>query len=279
MKGNVCIVTGANAGIGLETARGLAERGATVVMVSRSQERGNKALADIKQSTGNENVHLLLADLGSQKQIRALADTFKSQFDRLDVLVNNAGIFSSKHQTTEDGYEATFAVNHLAYFLLTHLLLDTLKATPFSRIINVSSNAHLRATINFDALETVSSYNDFAAYGQSKLANVLFTYELARRLKDTDVTCNALHPGVVATNIASHGFSLFTVVFRMFSPFFKRPEDGAATSLHLATSPDLKGVTGRYFDNKKEKRSSPVSYDQKVAEKLWDISCSLTGIS
>ena len=279
MKGKVCIVTGANAGIGLETARGLAKQGATVVMVCRNPEKGTKAMVDIKQSTGNEDVHLLLADLASQRQIRALADAFTSQFDRLDVLVNNAGVFRPDKALTEDGYESTFAINHLAYFLLTHLLLGTLKATPFSRIVNVSSNAHLSAKIDFDALQDVDSYNGFAAYGQSKLANVLFTYELARHLKDTDVTCNALHPGVVKTNIASHGFSLFTVFFNLFSPFFKRPADGAATSLYLATSPDVKGVTGRYFDNKKEKRSSAVSYNAEVARELWDVSCSLTGIS
>ena len=278
MKDKVCIVTGANAGIGLETARGLAQQGATVVMICRSQERGNNAKADIEKSTGSSAVHLLIADLASQKQIRELAATFLSMFDRLDVLVNNAGVFMSKHQRTEDGYESTFAINHLAYFLLTHLLLDVLKSTPHSRIVNVSSNAHQSAKINFDALETVQSYNSVVAYGQSKLANVLFTYELARRLEGTGVTTNALHPGVVATNIANNGLSFFTFFFKLFSPFFKNPKAGANTSVYLATSPEVAGVTGKYFADSKERASSSISHDREAAKKLWDISCTLTGI-
>lgn len=279
MKDKVCIVTGANAGIGLETARELAQQGATVVMVCRNQERGSNAKAEIEKSTGSSTVHLLLADLSSQKQIRELAASFLSAYDRLDVLVNNAGVFMPKHQLTEDGYEATFAINHLAYFLLTHLLLDVLKSTPHSRIVNVSSNAHQSAKIKFDALEKVGSYNGYVAYGQSKLANVLFTYELARKLEGTGVTTNALHPGVVATNIANNGLSLFSFFFKLFSPFFKNPKSGAATSLYLATSPDVAGITGKYFADSKEKGSSSISYDRAAAKKLWDISCTLTGIS
>lgn len=279
MKNKVCIVTGANAGIGLETTRALAKQGATVVMVCRSQERGDKALADIRKDTGNENVHLFITDLSSQQQIRGLASEFLKRFDRLDVLVNNAGVFLPSHQLTEDGFEATFAINHLAYFLLTHLLLDILKQTPESRIVNVSSNAHLSASINFDALEKVNSYNGYVAYGQSKLANVLFTYELARQLEGTGITCNALHPGVVATNIANHGTSFFTVFFKLFSPFFKSPESGAATSVYLATSPEVATVTGKYFADSKEKGSSTISHDVAAAKRLWDISTRLTGLS
>ena len=172
-----------------------------------------------RKNTGNTEIYLFLADLASQKQIRDFVQAFLAQFDRLDILVNNAGVFMAQHQTTEDGYEATFAINHLAYFLMTHLLLDTLRATPSSRIINVSSDAHQSAPFNFEALEHVTSYNGFRAYGQSKLANVLFTYELARRLEGSGITCNALHPGVVATNIANHGLSFFSVFFKLFSPF------------------------------------------------------------
>lgn len=278
MENKICLVTGANAGIGLETARGLAQEGATVVMVCRNRERGEKAQSDIQESTGNQDVHLYIADLAAQKQIRDLASRFLSEYDRLDVLINNAGVFLPDLQLTEEDYEATFAINHLAYFLLTHLLLDTIKSTPGARIVNVSSNAHQSARINFDALEKVSSYNGFVAYGQSKLANVLFTYELARRLEGTGITCNALHPGVVATNIANQGLSFFTVFFRLFSPFFKSPESGAATSLYLASSPDVAGTTGKYFADKSEKKSSPRSHDESTAKRLWDLSCTLTGI-
>ena len=279
MKNKVCIVTGANAGIGLETTRELAKKGATVVMVCRNQERGEKALEDIQNSTGNKQIYLFIADLSSQKQIRAFASEFLERFDRLDVLVNNAGVFLPSHQLTEDGFEATFAINHLAYFLLTHLLLDVIKQTPESRIVNVSSNAHLSASINFDALENVNPYNGYVAYGQSKLANVLFTYELARQLEGTGVTCNALHPGVVATNIANHGTSFFTVFFRLFSPFFKSPSSGAATSVYLATSPEVANISGKYFADRAEKKSSTVSYNTAHAKKLWDISTRLTGLS
>lgn len=278
MKNTVCIVTGANAGIGLETARGLANNGATVVMVCRNKQRGEAARTVIQQTSGNPNVHLFVADLGSQKQIKKLASDFLEKFDRLDVLINNAGVFLPSLQLTDDGYEATFAINHLAYFLLTYLLLDVLKSTPGSRIINVSSNAHLSANINMDQLERVDKYNGYTAYGQSKLANVLFTYELARRLSGTGITCNALHPGVVATNIANHGFSFFTVFFKLFSPFFKSPKTGAETSLYLAHSPEVAQTTGRYFADKLEKTSSKLSYDESIAKKLWDKSCSLTGI-
>ena len=279
MKNKVCIVTGANAGIGLETARELAKQGATVVMVCRNQERGEKAQKDIQKSSGNTGVRLFIADLGSQHQIHQFAAEFLREFDRLDVLINNAGVFLPTHQRTEDGYEATFAINHLAYFLLTHLLLDVLQSTPNARIVNVSSNAHLSASINFDSLEQVDNYNGYVAYGQSKLANVLFTYELARRLEGTGITCNALHPGVVATNIANHGFSFFTVFFKLFSPFFKSPKSGAATSVYLATSPEVAKITGKYFDNCAEKSSSKISHDAAIAKRLWDISSSLTGLS
>ena len=278
MQNKVCIVTGANAGIGLETAKGLAREGATVVMVCRNPERGEQAKIEIQNSTGHSAVHLFIADLASQNDIREFAKDFLNQFDRLDVLINNAGVFLPAQQITEDGYEATFAINHLAYFLLTHLLLDVLQATPSARIINVSSDAHQSARIRFDALEKVDSYNGYVAYGQSKLANVLFTYSLARKLDGSTVTCNALHPGVVSTQIANHGLSLFTVFFKLFSPFFKSPASGAETSLYLATSPAVAGVTGKYFDNKAEKKSSSVSYDVEVASKLWTRSCALVGI-
>lgn len=278
MKGKVCIVTGANAGIGLETARGLAEQEATVVMICRSEERGRKALEDITSTSGNPDIHLMLADLASQNQIREVAGQFLERFDRLDVLVNNAGVFLPRLILTEDGYESTFAINHLAYFLLTHLLLDLLKATPSSRIVNVSSNAHQSGSIDFETFGDHASYNGYKAYGQSKMANVLFTYELARRLEGSDVTCNALHPGVVSTNIADRGTSLFSIFFKLFSPFFLKPKAGAETSLYLATSPEVAGVTGAYFTKKKAVSSSKGTYDRELAKKLWDRSVELTGI-
>lgn len=279
MKGKICIVTGANSGIGLETARGLAASAATVVMLCRSAERGAAAQRQIRQSTGNDEVHLILADLSSLQAIRGAADAFLWRFDRLDVLVNNAGVYRSRRTETVDGYESTFAINHLAYFLLTHLLLDRLKTSAPARIVNVSSNAHRMGRLNFDDLQSTERYAGYSAYARSKLANVLFTNELARRLEGAGVTANSLTPGPVSTNIAGQDGGTFKFFFDLFRPFFLEPARGAATSLYLATSPDVATTSGKYFVKCAVSRPSAAALDPESARRLWEISEKLTGIS
>ncbi|MEZ4594369.1 MAG: SDR family oxidoreductase [Chloroflexota bacterium] len=278
MNGKVCLVTGANAGLGKVTALELAKMGATVVMVARSEARGQAALAEVQQASGSSQVHLLLADLSSLAETRQLAAQFQAQYNRLDVLVNNAGAIFKDRQLSVDGYEMTFALNHLSYFLLTNLLLDLLKASAPARIVNVSSGAHMGGSLNFDDLMQAKKYRSFAAYSQSKLANVLFTYELARRLAGSGVTVNALHPGGVGTQFgAGEGFMGW--FFKLIRPFLLTPEQGAETQIYLASSPDVEGVTGKYFDKKKAVQSSKISYDTAVAQKLWQISEELTGLA
>lgn len=283
MTDKTCIVTGANAGIGKATARGLAERGAHVVMVCRNEERGAAAREEIIDDTGHEAVDLLLADLAVQNEIRTLADELLDRYDRIDVLINNAGIFVGRYAETPDGIEKTWAVNHLAYFLLTNLLLDHLKATAEAhgeaRIINVGSDAHARTDgIHFDDPNLKSSFSGVEAYAQSKLANLLFTYELARRLRGTGVTVNCVHPGVVATNIW-RGSHWLARIARLFSWFYKRPSEGAAGPLHLATSPEVQGVTGAYVKGTEQANSSRASYDETAAQRLWTLSAEMTGLA
>ena len=274
MKDKVCLVTGANAGIGKATALGLAERGATVVMVSRNRERGEAAQAEIRRQSGHEAVDLLLADLSSQAEIRRLAAEFKRQYDQLHVLINNAAIIPLQRQETADGLEMQFAVNHLAYFLLTHLLLDVLKAGAPARIVNVSSQTHRWGRIDFDDLQSERSYDPQAAYKQSKLANVLFTYELARRLQGTGVTVNCLHPGGIRTQLNANYAGRAEAAEA--SP--AELQRGAQTSIYLATSPEVEGVSGKYFVNEQQTQSSAESYDQHLAQRLWQISADLTGL-
>jgi NAD(P)-dependent dehydrogenase (short-subunit alcohol dehydrogenase family) len=267
------MITGANAGIGKVAALKLARQGATIVMVCRSLERGQAAQTEIKAASGSERVDLLIADLSIQADIHKLAAEFKQKYERLDVLVNNAGAIFDKRQETADGLERTFALNHMGYFLLTDLLLDVLKASAPARIVNVSSDAHRRGSINFDDLQRKKRYFSFVVYAQSKLANVLFTYELARRLEGSGVTANALHPGFVNSNFGST-MSLIPAFFnRLFSRLFGiSPEQGAETIIYLASSPEVEGVTGKYFVKKKATRSSPESYDEAVAKRLWEVS-------
>jgi NAD(P)-dependent dehydrogenase (short-subunit alcohol dehydrogenase family) len=277
MHGKLCLVTGANSGIGRATAMALARQGAGVLMVCRDHERGESARAEIARAARESDVQLLIADLASQQSIRELSATIHDRFARLDVLVNNAGAFMQKRATTVDGLETTFAVNHLAYFLLTDLLLDLLRAPAPARIVNVSSGAHLRAHIDFNDLQNERGYNGWRAYGRSKLANVLFTYALARRLEDSGITVNAVHPGVVATNFGrSSGFVRFGM--RAVSRFFLSPEEGADTVVYLATSPEVEGVTGTYFVKRKPARTSPEARDREIQERLWRVSAALTGL-
>jgi NAD(P)-dependent dehydrogenase (short-subunit alcohol dehydrogenase family) len=271
MNGKTVLITGASSGIGLHTAMGLAKLGAQVVMVGRDERRTAEAVSLVKAQTGNPSISYLLANLSSMKEVRNLASEFKSKHQKLDVLVNNAGAIFLWRKTTVDGYEMTLALNHLNYFLLTNLLLDVLKAQPNARIVNVSSNAHYRGHVNFDDLQC-ERYNGMLRYSESKLMNVLFTYELARRLKGTNVTANCLHPGFVASNFAlNNGF-----LVNIFMAFMWRRltnEQGARTSIYLASSPEVEGVSGKYFHcNMKERRSSAESRDENVAKKLWEVS-------
>src|SRR5918998_3575894 len=278
MGEKICLITGATSGIGKATAMGLANMGASVVMVGRDQGKGEAVMAEIKEKSANASVDLMLADLSSQEEIRRLAHEFKEAHPRLDVLINDAGLFRSERITTADGMEMTFAVNYLAYFLLTNLLLDVLKASSPSRIVNVSSGDHSNGTIDFDDLQGEKGYKGAKAYSQSKLANVLFTYELARKLEGSGVTANCLHPGVVGTNLGSGVSGVFGFMVRALRPLMKSPEKGAETSIYLASSPEVEGLSGRYFVKKAEARSSDATYDERLAERLWDVSAELTNL-
>ena len=278
MKNKTCLITGATSGIGQATAMALAKRGMTVFAAGRDEERCQKTVAHIQRETGNFHVDYLLADLSVQAQVRQLAADFKARYERLDVLVNNAGAIFLRRQLSADGIEMTFAVNHLAYFLLTNLLLDTLKTSAPARVVNVASNSHYGKHLDFDNLQLKRGYNPMRAYGRSKLCNLYFTYELARRLEGSGVTVNAMHPGFVATNMGSNNGRLV----RFFLPLIHRnsltPEQGASTAVYLASSPDVEGVTGKYFVREREVESDPVSYDETAASKLWEVSEEMTGL-
>jgi NAD(P)-dependent dehydrogenase (short-subunit alcohol dehydrogenase family) len=281
MQEKVCIVTGANSGIGKATALGLARMGATVVMICRDQTRGEEAQKEIKTISGNEAIDLILADMASQASIRQLAENIQQHYPQLHVLINNAGAVNLKRRETSDGFEATFAVNYLAPFLLTNLLLEKLKASAPARIVNVSSESHQAGYINMDDLQSEQHYKFMRAYGQSKLALVLFTYELARRLQGTGVTANCLHPGFVATNIGQNGIGSVgrSIVKLIFSRLGISPEEGAKTSLYLASSPEIEGVTGKYFAKSIPVRSAPISYDVTLQRQLWVESAKLVNLS
>lgn len=276
MSGKVCLVTGGNSGIGKETARGLASLGATVAIVSRDKGKGEAAASEIRQKSGSDDVHLLVADLSSMQRVREMAKAFLEKYPKLHVLINNAGTFLPKRVATVDGYEAVFATNHLGHFLLTNLLLDRLKTCAPSRIINVTSDAHKRAEIDFEDLMGEKKYSGFKSYGQSKLANVLFTYELARRLEGTGVTVNCLHPGVVRTGFGKDMGGLFSAGVKLMGPFMMSPEKAARALVYMASSPELEGVTGKHFAKGKERESSRESYDTAAAERLWQVSIDLT---
>ena len=279
LQGKVVIVTGATSGIGLVTARQLANKSATVVGVGRDPLKSAAAARQISLDSGNPQVAYLLADLTSQEQVRRLADDFRSRYDRLDVLVNNAGGIFSRRLESVDGIELTFALNHLSYFLLTNLLLDILLHSAPARIVNVSSNAHSGGKINFDDLLGKQSYFGWSAYAQSKMANVLFTYELARRLEATSVTANSLHPGFVATGFGHNNRDLVGWGTRLAQRLAAlTPEQGAQTSIYLAASPEVEGITGKYFVDEKSVPSSPLSYDESAARRLWEVSAAMTGL-
>jgi NAD(P)-dependent dehydrogenase (short-subunit alcohol dehydrogenase family) len=278
MNGKIAMVTGANSGIGKATARGLARMGAHVVAVCRDPARGEAAVAEVRRETGGR-IELMLCDLASQRSIRELAEDFRHAHGRLDVLVNNAGAIFGRRRITEDGHEVTFAVNHLASFLLTRELLDVLVRSAPARVVNVASEAHRSGHLDFDDLGPPRRYSAIRAYGTSKLANVCFTFELARRLEGTGVTVNCLHPGVVATNFGAAGSSLFRFAVKLIQPFLLDADEGAETTLHLASSPEVDGVTGTYFIRKKPAKPSREAADPAVAARLWAVSEALTRAS
>jgi retinol dehydrogenase 14 len=277
MTGRTVLVTGGTGGIGRATAAGLAALGARVGISGRDLARTRAAAADIAATSGNPAVDAFAADMSSQVEVRRLAREVLAAYPRLDVLINNVGGFWASRRVTADGLEHTFAVNHLAGFLLTDLLLDRLKASAPARIVTVSSGAQSMGKVNFDNLQGERGYSGQQAYNQSKLANVMFTYELARRLDGSGVTATVLHPGVVRTRFAADDPSpMWRVLLPLIRPLLKSPEKGAATSIYLASSPEVEGVTGEYFVNRKPRTSSKPSYDQAAAARLWQISVELT---
>jgi retinol dehydrogenase-12 len=272
----VVLITGANSGIGRETTRVLTRMGAHVVMVCRDEGRTEEAKDDIRCTTGCEDLEHIIADLSSLSQVRALAREYLSRHDRLDVLLNNAVIIPHERQVSQDGHELQLAVNHLAPFLLTNLLLDVLKSSAPSRIVNVSSGIHHRGRIDLDDLQAERGYRPMQRYGTTKLANILFTRGLARRLEGTGVTANALSPGFISTNL-SRDFGNFSK--RMVKLMAGKVEKGARTPVMVVTSPDLSDVSGRYFRNMAERRPSERALDDAMGERLWEVSERLTGIS
>ena len=276
MRGKMCLITGGTGGIGKETALGLAQQGAAVVIVGRDAARAQAAVADIKARSGNDAVTAMIADLSSHAEVRRLAREFTDAHDRLDVLVNNAGAVYGKRMLTVDGIEMTLAVNHLAYFLLTNLLLPLLKRSAPARIVSVSSEAQRAGRIDFDGLQRARRYRAFEVYSQSKLANVVWTYELARRIEGSGVTANCVHPGAVATGFGRNNSGPWRVLFRVLAPFMRTPERGAATSIYLASSPEVEGISGQYFSDRRPIRSNKQSYDPEVARRLWLASEELT---
>jgi NAD(P)-dependent dehydrogenase (short-subunit alcohol dehydrogenase family) len=282
LKGKSCLVTGATSGMGAVTALELARRGARVIVAGRSAASCEARADAIRRETG-ARVETAVADLASLDQVRRLSSEVTSRLDRLDILVNNAGTMLFDRTVTADGLEKTFAVNYLSHFLLTNLLLGRLRASPSARIVNVSSSQHQDGKIDFDNLQGERRYERLDAYARSKLALLMFTYELSRRLDGTRVTSNAVHPGTVATGLGSdngllRGWLRVRIRNLVRRSSWMTPEEGARALVHAATSPDLEGVTGRYFDRGREVRSSPASYDEAVARKLWDVSAELCAL-
>ena len=276
MKGKTVLVTGANQGIGKATAIALARKGAQVVIVARNPDKGRAALAEVEAAGPGQGAELIVADLSLQTEVRRAAAEFLSRHTRLDVLVNNAGVFVPERHETLEGVEETFAVNHLAPFLLTSELLGVLKASAPSRVVTVSSEAHRGARMGWEDLQFFKrTYRGFKAYGQSKLANLLFTYELSRRLEGTGVTANALHPGVIASGFGQTYPGAMSILVKLARPFLLTSEEGATTSVYLASSPEVEGVSGKYFSKCKAVRSNAVSYDEASQRKLWALSLEL----
>lgn len=272
LDGKVVLVTGATNGIGLAAARELARMGATTCVVARDHAKGVATAARIREAAGNDRVALFVADLASQAEVRRLAAEVRQRVEGLHVLVNNAGAIYTQRQLSADGIEMTFALNHLGYFLLARELLPLLEASAPSRIVNVSSTAHERARMDWGDLQSEGAYSTWKAYGQSKLANILFTRELARRLPGRRITVNALHPGVVATGFGRNNGGLFRLMMQLGAPFLSTPEKGARTLVFLASATEVEGITGKYFVNCRERQPSAAARDDAAALRLWEIS-------
>lgn len=279
LQEKTCLVTGASRGIGYWTAHGLAARGAHVILIGHHQGRGEKALNTIAREFGPDAANFIKADLSSQREIHRLAGKLTSDYSSLDVLVNNAGGFFLNRQESVDGIEMTWALNHLNYFMTTLLLFDLLLEHPPARIVNVASDSHRGRNLDFKDPQFQQGYNGMAAYGRSKLANILFTYELSRRLEEQPITANALHPGFVNTHLGKDHWLVRPFLELIHVLFAKSPQEGAETPIYLASSPEVQGVSGKYFIDKKPVQSSPASYDQEDARRLWRISEETTGIN
>lgn len=278
MHGKVCVLTGGTSGIGRETAVALAALGARLALICRDRQRGEETVAEIAARTGNRDVEVRVADLSLQRDVRRVAAELLARHPRIDVLVNNAGVVNLRHALTGDGIETVFATNHLAYFLLTLLLRERLRASAPARIVNVASEVHRFGGVDFDDLGHAQHYCAARVYGQSKLANILFTYELARRLAGSGVTVNCLHPGAVGTRLGHNNGTVARLLAGALKPFFRTPAQGADTSIWLASSPAVEGVSGEYFVGRTPTRSSAASHDEGTARRLWDVSLELTGL-
>jgi len=278
MGGKTALITGGTSGIGRATAVALAALGADVVVVGRNPQRGEAAVEEIKAQGHSDSVELMLADLSVQSEVRRLAEEFQERYDRLDVLANNAGLVQSKRTETPDGIETTLAINHLAPFLLTNLLLDRLEGSVPSRVITVSSEAQRWGKMDFEDMQSRRTYRGFPVYGMTKLANIMFTHELAERLNGTGVTATCLHPGSVGTNFGQNNRGPMALFFRTFKPFMRSSEKGADTLVWLASSPEVDGVSGKYYFDRKEIEAQKVAYDPAARRRLWEISEELTGL-
>jgi NAD(P)-dependent dehydrogenase (short-subunit alcohol dehydrogenase family) len=272
LKDRICIVTGASSGIGRVTALELARGGATLVLVCRNRSKGETTEAEIRSATGNSAVHLICGDLSSQNEIRQVVKSFKERFGSLHVLVNNAGALICERKTTADGIEMTFGLNHMGYFLLTTLLLGVLEKSAPSRIVNVASSAHAAARNIPDDIQNPARYSSLMAYAQSKLANIMFTYELSRRLEGKEVTVNCLHPGGVNSSFYNDTTGMIRAYYSLFGWAMRSPEKGAETVVYLSADQEVRGITGKYFKDRKMVRSSDASYDSEASRRLWELS-------
>lgn len=280
MKGKVCVVTGSNSGIGKETAKALARMGATVVMAVRSRERGESARAEIVEASGNEAVDVMVCDVSSKESIGHFVEEFESRYDRLDVLINNAGAVFSRRENSVDGFESTLAVNYLGPFRLTQEFLPLLRKSAPSRVVNTSSGMHKTGKIDLEDLQGKGKFKGMEAYANTKLMVTTWTYELARRLEGTGVTANVVEPGFVATNLGRNSGSLFNAIsFKLVRFLQSTPEKGAETSVYAASAEELEGVTGKSFAKSTEAKSAEISYDPEVRRRLWDATVELLGLT
>ena len=268
IKDKIVLITGSTDGIGKQTAIDLANLGAQVIIHGRNETKSLQATEEVKLKSENINIEYVVGDLSSFDHIRSLSQDIHNRFQRIDVLINNAGVFKNEKELSEDGLEMTYTINHLAYFLLTGLLLDLIKNSDYARIINVASQAHA-SQLDFDNLQGEKYYDGYDAYSRSKLCNIMFTYTLSQKLEGTGITANVLHPGVISTKLLHEGFGMGG------SPLTQ----GSKTSVYLATSDEVGGISGKYFSNQREISSSKISYDQSTQDRIWEISEKMTGVS